>query len=109
MILSHLIIMLIALGAVFYRIVITGRLGRGFIYFWLLYIAYAVVFSIIVPSIVANWNNELAAKAFPEAICVLPCIIMGWFPAAILTGIAYCYLSIKKCCADKNKKSANQQ
>ena len=78
-------ILFVGLGIPFYVVLRSGNWLRGIFLGWaLLFLAFFIV-SVPLFGIVAAYNKDLAIKCFPESIGGMPILMLGWFPAIIVS------------------------
>jgi hypothetical protein len=66
----------------------TGKYIKGVFIGWGLSVMFIFIDSVIIPGILGQSNIELI-KYFPDAIAVLPIILLGWSLAIAVSAIAY--------------------
>ena len=81
-------ILIVGLVIPFYVVLRSGNWLRGIFLSWgLLFLSFFIV-SVPLFGIVAAYNKDLAVRCFPEAIGNTPVLLLGWFPALIISAAA---------------------
>jgi len=81
-------ILFVGLGIPFYVVLRSGNWLRGIFLSWgLLFLSFFTVSGPLC-AIVAAYNKDFALKCFPESIGAGPILMLGWFPAIIVSSAA---------------------
>ena len=95
LILQGIHLFIINFGFPIYRLWKGGKLLTSIFLCWGLLIIWAIIWCVILPGIASNMSHDLALK-FPEAIGVLPIIVMGGISGLVVCTVAYAIIKTIK-------------